>query len=141
MTILLMLTFCVVIATITYGVVQQSKIDVFGRQKIKKALKINLGVFIPVMMGALIVNIPSVASAAGTVAVNPAAGIGYLAAALSTGLATLGAGYAVGAVGSSALGAVSEDPKILGKTLIFVGLGEGIAIYGLIVSIMILAKL
>ncbi|MGV8982755.1 ATP synthase subunit C [Clostridium sp.] len=141
MTILLMLTFCVVIATITYGVVAQSKIDLLGKQKVKKALKINLGVFIPVMMGALIVNIPSVARAAGTVAVNPAAGLGYLAAGLSTGLATIGAGYAVGAVGSSALGAVSEDPKILGKTLIFVGLGEGIAIYGLIISILILAKL
>ena len=141
MTILLMLTFCVVIVTITYGVVSQSKIDVLGRKKVKKALKINLGVFIPVMMGALIVNIPSVARAAGTVAVNPAAGLGYLAAGLSTGLATIGAGYAVGAVGSSALGAVSEDPKILGKTLIFVGLGEGIAIYGLIISIMILSKL
>lgn len=66
---------------------------------------------------------------------------GYIAAAAATGLATLGAGYAVGSVGSSALGAVSENPKILGKTLIFVGLAEGIAIYGLIVSIMILGKL
>jgi len=141
MTILLMLTFCVVIATITYGVASQSKIDVLGKQKIKKALKINLGVFIPVMMGALIVNIPSVAHGAVVASANPAAGLGYLAAGLSTGLATIGAGYAVGAVGSSALGAVSEDPKILGKTLIFVGLGEGIAIYGLIISILILAKL
>jgi V/A-type H+-transporting ATPase subunit K len=136
-----MLTFCVVIATITYGVVEQSKVDILGKQKIKRALKINLGVFIPVVMGALVVNIPSIASAAETVAANPAAGLGYLAAGLSTGLATIGAGYAVGAVGSSALGAVSEDPKILGKTLIFVGLGEGIAIYGLIISIMILSKL
>jgi len=141
MTILLMLTFCVVIATVTYGVVEQSKIDILGKQKVKKALKINLGVFIPVMMGALIVNIPGVAKGAQAVALNPAAGLGYLAAGLSTGLATIGAGYAVGAVGSSALGAVSEDPKILGKTLIFVGLGEGIAIYGLIISIMILSKL
>ena len=141
MTILLMLTFCVVIVTITCGVVGQSKIDVLGKQKVKKALKINLGVFIPVMMGALIVNIPRVVRGAEAVAVNPAAGLGYLAAGLSTGLATIGAGYAVGAVGSSALGAVSEDPKILGKTLIFVGLGEGIAIYGLIISIMILSKL
>jgi len=141
MTILLMLTFCVVIVTITCGVVGQSKVDVLGKQKVKKALKINLGVFIPVMMGALIVNIPRVARGAEAVAVNPAAGLGYLAAGLSTGLATIGAGYAVGAVGSSALGAVSEDPKILGKTLIFVGLGEGIAIYGLIISIMILSKL
>ena len=141
MTILLLLTFCVVIVTITYGVVEQSKVDVLGKQKIKRALKINLGVFIPVVMGALIVNIPSVAQGAETVVANPAAGLGYLAAGLSTGLATIGAGYAVGAVGSSALGAVSEDPKILGKTLIFVGLGEGIAIYGLIISIMILSRL
>jgi V/A-type H+-transporting ATPase subunit K len=72
---------------------------------------------------------------------NSGNGLGYLAAALATGLATLGTGYAVGAVGSSALGAVSEDPKILGKTLIFVGLAEGIAIYGLIISIMILGNL
>jgi len=136
-----MLTFCVVIVTITYGVVEQSKVDVLGKQKIKRALKINLGVFIPVVMGALIVNIPSVAQGAETVVANPSAGLGYLAAGLSTGLATIGAGYAVGAVGSSALGAVSEDPKILGKTLIFVGLGEGIAIYGLIISIMILSRL
>ena len=141
MTILLILTFCVVISTITYGVIAQSKIDLLGKQKIKKALRINLGVFIPVIMGALVVNIPSVVQGAETVATNPSAGLGYLAAGLSTGLATIGAGYAVGAVGSSALGAVSEDPKILGKTLIFVGLGEGIAIYGLIISIMILARL
>ena len=68
-------------------------------------------------------------------------GLGFIAAGISTGLATIGAGYAVGAVGSSALGAVSENPRILGKTLIFVGLAEGIAIYGLIVSIMILGQL
>lgn len=75
------------------------------------------------------------------VAANGSAGFGYIAAALSTGLATIGAGYAVGSVGSSALGAVSENPKILGKTLIFVGLAEGIAIYGLIISILILGRL
>ncbi len=71
---------------------------------------------------------------------TPGAGFAFLAAGLSTGLATIGAGYAVGSVGSSALGAVSEDPKILGRTLIFVGLAEGIAIYGLIISIIILGR-
>lgn len=65
-------------------------------------------------------------------------GLKYIAAALSTGLATIGTGVAVGSVGSSALGAVSEDPTILGKTLIFVGMAEGIAIYGMIISILIL---
>ncbi|HAJ33762.1 MAG TPA: ATPase [Candidatus Atribacteria bacterium] len=72
---------------------------------------------------------------------SSSAGMGFIAAAISTGLATIGAGYAVGAVGSSALGAVSEDPNILGKTLIYVGLAEGIAIYGLIISIMILGRI
>ena len=81
------------------------------------------------------------AAAAETAVANNAAGLGYIAAAISTGLATIGAGYAVGSVGSSALGAVSENPKILGKTLIFVGLAEGIAIYGLIISILILGRL
>ena len=38
----------------------------------------------------------------------------------------------------SAIGAVSEDASILGKTLIFVGMAEGIAIYGMIISILIL---
>jgi len=65
-------------------------------------------------------------------------GFKYLAAALSTGLATIGTGMAVGSVGSSAIGAVSEDSSILGKTLIFVGMAEGIAIYGMIISILIL---
>ncbi|MCL2859164.1 MAG: ATP synthase subunit C [Oscillospiraceae bacterium] len=68
-------------------------------------------------------------------------GNGLIAAALSTGLAALGAGIAVAVVGSAALGAISENPKLLGRTIIFVGLAEGIAIYGLIISIMILSKI
>jgi len=68
-------------------------------------------------------------------------GLGLLAAALSTGLSTIGAGIAVAISSSAALGAISEDSGLLGKTLIFVGLAEGIAIYGLIVSILILGRL
>lgn len=66
---------------------------------------------------------------------------GYLAAALATGLSALGAGFAVAGVGSAAIGAVTEKPELLGRTLIFVGLAEGIAIYGLIVSILILNRI
>ncbi|MEG2651454.1 MAG: ATP synthase subunit C, partial [Eubacterium sp.] len=79
--------------------------------------------------------------AAATGDAGNATGLGYLGAALSTGLACVGAGYAVGVVGSAALGAVSENEKILGKTLIYVGLAEGVAIYGLIISIMIIGSL
>lgn len=68
-------------------------------------------------------------------------GLGLIAAALSTGLAAIAAGIAVAAVGSAAMGAIAEKPEIMGRSLIFVGLAEGIAIYGLIMSIMILGKI
>jgi V/A-type H+-transporting ATPase subunit K len=66
---------------------------------------------------------------------------GYIAAALATGLSSLGAGFAVATVGSAAMGALAEKPELLGRALIMVGLAEGIAIYGLIVSILILNQL
>ena len=62
----------------------------------------------------------------------------FLSAALVTGLASLGAAYAVAVVGGAAMGAVAEKPETSGRALVFVGLAEGIAIYGIIVAIMIL---
>jgi V/A-type H+-transporting ATPase subunit K len=66
---------------------------------------------------------------------------GYAAAALATGLSAIAAGIAVGNVGAAAIGAIAEKPELFGRTLVFVGLAEGIAIYGLIISIMILNRL
>ncbi len=66
---------------------------------------------------------------------------GFVAAALATGLSSLGAGIAVAAVGSAAIGALAERPELLGRALIMVGLAEGIAIYGLIISILILNRI
>lgn len=66
---------------------------------------------------------------------------GFIAAAAATGIGALGAAYAVGHVGAAALGAMGERPEISGRALIFLGLAEGIAIYGLIVAIMILGRL
>jgi len=68
-------------------------------------------------------------------------GLGLLAAALSTSISAVAAGIAVSIVGSAAMGAVAEKPEVMGRSIIFVGLAEGIAIYGLIISIMILGKL
>ena len=68
-------------------------------------------------------------------------GMGYLAAALVTGLSCIGGGIAVASAASAALGAISEDSSILGKSLIFVGLAEGVCLYGLIISFMILGQL
>lgn len=68
-------------------------------------------------------------------------GYGFLAAAIATAFAALGAGFAVAKVGAAAIGALAEKPELFGRLLIFVGLAEGIAIYGLIVSILILNRL
>ena len=66
---------------------------------------------------------------------------GFFSAALAVGLSCLAAGMAVKSVGAAAMGAIAEKPELTGRALIFVGLAEGIAIYGLIVAIMILGKL
>ena len=66
---------------------------------------------------------------------------GFAAAAASAGLSALAAGYAVAHVGSAAVGAIAEKPELMGRALVIVGLAEGIAIYGLIVSILILNRL
>jgi V/A-type H+/Na+-transporting ATPase subunit K len=63
-----------------------------------------------------------------------------LAAAISTGLATIGAGIAVSNTGAAAIGAIAEKPESFGRALIFVGLAEGIAIYGLIIAFMVLNR-
>jgi V/A-type H+-transporting ATPase subunit K len=66
---------------------------------------------------------------------------GLLAAALATGLSSLGAGYAVAHLGAAGVGALAEKPELFGRLLVFVGLAEGIAIYGVIISILILNRL
>lgn len=81
------------------------------------------------------------AGGAGNVVPEGAIQWGFLAAALATGLSSLGAGIAVGSVGSAAIGAIAEKPEMLGRTLIMVGLAEGIAIYGLIISILIFNRI
>ena len=66
---------------------------------------------------------------------------GFLAAALAVGFGSIGAGIAVSSVGSAAMGAMAERPEMAARALIFGGLAEGIAIYGLIIAIMILGKI
>jgi V/A-type H+-transporting ATPase subunit K len=81
---------------------------------------------------------PLAASASETVISDQ--GVAYIAAALAVGLSTIAGGIAVGLVGAAAMGAIGEKPEISAKALIFLGLAEGIAIYGLIIAIMILGR-
>lgn len=82
---------------------------------------------------------PGTRPAAGGLTVGD--GLAILGIALATAISVLGASYAVAVVGSAALGAITEKPELFGRTLIFIGLAEGLAIYGLIVSILLLGRL
>ena len=82
---------------------------------------------------------PQTVLAAGAVAQEAAADpYASLAAGISTGLAALGAGVAVSGTGAAAIGAIAEKPEALGRSLIFVGLAEGVAIYGLLIAFLVL---
>jgi V/A-type H+/Na+-transporting ATPase subunit K len=63
-----------------------------------------------------------------------------LAAAIAAGMGCIGAGVAVSGTGAAAVGSIAEKPESFGRSLIFVGLSEGIAIYGLIIAFMVLNR-
>lgn len=115
--------------------------------KAKRAILFNIAAFFGVCLLAILLPAGGMLSAAETAEAAAAAtggssaGMGFLAAALVTGLSAIGAGIAVAAAAPAAIGAFSEDPKAFGKALIFVALGEGVALYGLLISILILNKI
>ena len=62
----------------------------------------------------------------------------YLGAAIAVSVGSIAGGVAVAVVGAAALGAVTERPELKGMALVFVGLAEGIAIYGVAIAVLIL---
>ncbi len=79
--------------------------------------------------------------ATGGSGISMAVGLALIGIGLPTGLAAIGAGIALGPVGAAALAVIAEKPEMFGRTLIYMGLAEGIAIYGLVMSILLLGKL
>ena len=113
----------------------------------RRRLVMNAGLFVVaaalmvVMAVGAAAEAPEAAAAATATASDAGQGMGFLAAALATGLSCLGAGIAIASTAPAAIGAFSEDPKAFGKALIFVVLGEGVALYGLLISILLINKL
>lgn len=113
-----------------------------NKKRYKKTIGVNAFFFFGAFAIVSIMMLGGEVQAADTAAAaSTATGLGYLAAALVTGLSCIGGGIAVASAASAALGAISEDSSVLGKSLIFVGLAEGVCLYGLIISFMILGKL
>ncbi|MCK7490577.1 MAG: ATP synthase subunit C [Comamonadaceae bacterium] len=81
------------------------------------------------------------AAAAGAKEVSSGVGLALIGVGIPTAGAAIGAGIALGPVGSSALAVLAEKPEAFGRTLIFMGLAEGIAIYGLVMSILMLGRI
>lgn len=135
----------ITLLTIVEGVFYMKKEQSITKKVAKKVLSRSVLSAIPVLVLALLVLFPEAALAAPEATAAAAAGSaslgGYIGAGLAVGLACIGAGIAVALNGSAALGAVSENPKMLGKSLIFIGLAEGVAIYGMIIAIMIINNL
>ncbi len=101
----------------------------------------NLVAYAAESAGEAAVQAAELAAAAGPLGMSTGAGLAYLAAALAGGMSAIGAGIAVASAAPAAIGATSEDPKSFGKAIIFVVLGEGVAIYGLLIAILIINKL
>ncbi len=137
-----------ILTTIGFGIFFIFK-PVKAKNVAKKIFFTSVTSFGVLLLIAIISIIPAGGFAASTNTTAPATaatvsngeGSALIGVALATGLASMGAGIGVGMVGASAIGAISEKPEMLGKTLIYAGLAEGVAIYGIVISIMILGKL
>jgi len=91
-----------------------------------------LGLFLAALAG------PAAAQAA-TESGHDARGA-LLGAGIAVAGSSIGAGIGVSYTGSAALAAISEKPEMFGRAMVFVGLAEGIAIYGLVIAIMLIGK-
>lgn len=137
-TLFIALTLTIIVPTVAFYLGEKSK------KRYKKSLAANVVGFFGMLFVSTIVMFTNTAFAATSYdagAASISVGLGYIAAALAVGISGVGGGIAVASASSAALGAISEDGSIFGKALIFAGLAEGIALYGLIIAFMILGKL
>ena len=112
----------------------------------RPAMGTQLLAFVGAQLGLLVLGINDAfaQAAEATTVVNEIStgmGLAIIGAGIPTALSTIGAGIAVGPIGAASLAAITEKPENLGRTLIYLGLAEGIAIYGLVVSILLLNKI
>ena len=112
---------------------------------LKGSMLANLALFGLGLAGVMLLGVQEVMAAepvaGAAVEITLGKGLALLGIGLPTGLAAIGAAIALGPIGSAALAVIAEKPEMFGRTLIYMGLAEGIAIYGLVMSILLLGKL
>jgi V/A-type H+-transporting ATPase subunit K len=112
----------------------------------KPAMGTQLLVFIGAQLGLLVIGVneafaEQVVENVEVLEISTGLGLAIIGAGIPTALSTIGAGIAVGPIGAASLAAITEKPENLGRSLIYLGLAEGIAIYGLVVSILLLNRI
>jgi V/A-type H+-transporting ATPase subunit K len=142
---LIALTILPVVATLVAGVWMTLKPRQLPASWLKGGMLANLVLFGLGLAGVMLLGVQDVlaaepaAAAAGEISIGQ--GLALLGIGLPTGLAAIGAAIAMGPIGSAALAVIAEKPEMFGRTLIYIGLAEGIAIYGLVMSILLLGKI
>jgi len=118
-----------------------------ARRLFLPAVATNVTVFFGAQLAAAVIGVgdamasPEAAAAtAGAGEISVGLGLAFIGIALPTAFSTIAAAIAVGPIGAASLAAVSEKPEIFGRTLVYLGLAEGIAIYGLVLSILLLNR-
>jgi V/A-type H+-transporting ATPase subunit K len=107
----------------------------------------NIALFFGAQLAAAFLGVSDAMAAAeaqgaigGASGISVGMGLAFIGIALPTAFSTIAAGIAVGPIGAASLAAVSEKPEMFGRTLVYLGLAEGIAIYGLVLSILLLNR-
>ncbi|MHB8622661.1 MAG: ATP synthase subunit C [Sulfuricaulis sp.] len=113
---------------------------------LKGTIGANLILFVLAEAGLLFLSVHDAMAAesvavAGAHEVSIGLGLALIGIGIPTAVATIGAGIAVGPVGAAALAVIAEKPEVFGRSLVYLGLSEGIAIYGLVVTILMLGKI
>jgi V/A-type H+-transporting ATPase subunit K len=116
-----------------------------ARPAVRRALVVVNGALFVIglaVLVAIVAAFPAEATTAAqaTEAADEANGAALIAAAIAVAGSSLGAAFAVAYTGAAALAAMSERPELFGRSMVIVGLAEGIAIYGLIIAIILVGR-
>jgi V/A-type H+-transporting ATPase subunit K len=135
-----------IVGLIVTGIFMEMQPAKVSRPWFKPTIGINLVVFVAAQAALLFFGVQDVMAAvepavAANGEISIGLGLGIIGVGIPTALSTIGAGIAVGPIGAASLAVLAEKPEIFGRTLIYLGLAEGIAIYGLVMSILLLDKI
>ncbi len=133
-----------VVATLGAGLWLELKPRPLPARWLRGGLAANLLLFAVTLAGVMLLGVQEVLAAEPVAAagdISLGRGLALLGIGLPTGLAAIAAAMALGPIGSASLAVIAEKPEMFGRTLVYMGLAEGVAIYGLVLSILLLGKI